>query len=89
MPELPPGRGVGEMNGKQEIMMKNPIVDGHVESFESIVAYCCGSPKGDELPQVAGIDDIAIDVFNDLTAMPREVAAAYLHHQMDDENVFH
>lgn len=69
--------------------MKTPALKLETESFENIIAYCCGSPRGDELPQVASEDDIAIDVFNDLTAMPREAAAAYLHHQMDDDSVFH
>lgn len=70
--------------------MKNDISISVDHNIESIVSYCCGSPRGDELPQVASEDDIAIDVFNDLTALPREYAAAYLHHQMDDdENMFH
>lgn len=61
----------------------------HHESFENIIAYCCGNPRGDELPQVASESEIALDVFCDLTTMPREATAAYLHHQMDDESVFH
>lgn len=69
--------------------MKPAILNTDHESFENIIAFCGGNPRGDELPQVAGEDDIAIDVFNDLTALPREAAAAYLHHQMDDESVFH
>lgn len=56
--------------------------------FESIIAYCCGNPKGDELPQVGSTEDMALDIFHDATAMSRETAAAYLHHQMDDE-IFH
>lgn len=69
--------------------MRTPMLKNDHESFESIIAYCGGSPRGDELPQVASAADIAIDLFNDLTAMPREATAAYLHHQMDDESVFH
>lgn len=69
--------------------MKTSTLKNDHESFESIIAYCCGNPQGDELPQVASAADIALDIYNDMTSMPREATAAYLHHQMDDENVFH
>lgn len=70
-------------------MKQHPIDTHNTESIESIVAYCGGMPQGDELPQVASEDDIAIDVFNDLANMPREFAAAYLHHQIEDDRSFH
>lgn len=69
--------------------MKQTIPMPTSQSIDSIVSYCCGNPQGDELPQVAGEADIAVDVFNDLTAFPREYAAAYLHQQINDEDMFH
>jgi hypothetical protein len=59
----------------------------HGDDFEEIVAYCCGNPKGDELPQVGSAADLALDIFHDVTAMPWDTAAAYLHHQMDDGSI--
>ena len=53
-----------------------------------------GAPRGDELPQVAGVNDILMDVYSDILNMPREYAAGHFHHQyVDDfeeaENIIH
>ena len=49
--------------------------------MENIISVCGGSPRGDELPQVAGLEDILIDVYSDMTNAPREVAAGMFHRQ--------
>lgn len=53
--------------------------------MEDIMAVCCGVPQGDELPQVAGVQDILIDVYSDMLNMPREIAAGRFHHQYEDD----
>jgi len=58
----------------------NSIVEETIE-MEDIVSVCFGNPRGDELPQVAGIEDILIDVFSDMGNVPREIAAGMFHHQ--------
>ena len=52
---------------------------------ENATLMCYGCPKGDELPQVAGMEDILIDVYSDMLNVPRDCAAAHLHHQYEDE----
>lgn len=44
-----------------------------------------GTPRGDELPQVAGVEDILMDVYSDILNMPREYAAGHFHHQYVDD----
>lgn len=72
----------------------NAILDD-ANDMESIVSACYGSPRGDELPQVASAEDIMIDIYSDITNAPREFAAAMFHHQngVDDdfgyENIIH
>ena len=44
-----------------------------------------GAPRGDELPQVAGVEDILMDIYSDILAMPREYAAGHFHHQYADD----
>ena len=44
-----------------------------------------GTPQGDELPQVAGVEDILLDVYSDILNVPREYAAGRFHHQFDDD----
>ncbi len=41
--------------------------------------------KGDELPQVAGMEDTLIDVYSDMLNVPQYYAASRLHHQYEDE----
>lgn len=53
--------------------------------MENIMSVCCGMPKGDELPQVAGVEDILMDVYSDILNVPREYAAARFHHQHEDD----
>ncbi len=62
------------------------IVEDAIE-MDKIVSVCCGSPRGDELPQVASAEDILMDVYSDITNAPREYAAAMFHHQfgVDDD----
>jgi hypothetical protein len=62
----------------------NSIVENAIE-MENIVSLCCGSPQGDELPQVASAEDILIDVYSDILNAPREYAASRFHHQYTDE----
>lgn len=47
-----------------------------------------GSPHESELPQVAGEEDILLDVYSDILNLPREYAAGYFHGQyaVDFEN---
>ena len=53
-----------------------------------LMSVCCGNPQGDELPQVAGEDDILADIYSDITNMPREYASGRFHHQFDDQYDF-
>lgn len=53
------------------------------QDAEAIVVF--GNPQGDELPQVAGLEDILVDVYSDILNVPREYAAGRFHHQYDDE----
>lgn len=69
-------------------MRQNPRYEEGTGSFQDIIAYCCGQPQGDELPQIASEDDIAVDIYHDVTSMTREQAMAYLHHQTDND-IFH
>lgn len=48
---------------------------------EHAVSLCGGVPRGDELPQVGSADDMLLDVCSEIMNMPREYAAAHLHHQ--------
>ena len=60
------------------------IVEDAIE-MENIVSVCGAMPRGDELPQVAGLEDILIDVYSDMTNAPREIAAGLFHHQYVDD----
>lgn len=53
--------------------------------MENLMSVCCGTPRGDELPQVAGVEDILMDVYSDILNVPRELAAGRFHHQFEDE----
>lgn len=55
-----------------------------VREMEEIVTLCCGRPQGDELPQVATVNDVLMDVYSDILNMPREYAAGRFHHQYND-----
>ncbi len=67
--------------------MKAPLdsIARNAMEMESLMSVCCGVPQGDELPQVAGINDILMDVYSDILNVPRENAASRLHHQFGDE----
>ena len=56
----------------------------NVSELENPSLYC-GIPQGDELPQVAGVEDILMDVYSDILNMPREYAAGCFHHQLDND----
>ncbi|PZQ43563.1 MAG: hypothetical protein DI551_11915 [Micavibrio aeruginosavorus] len=51
--------------------------------IENLMSASFGSPKGDELPQVAGLEDILVDVYSDMLNIPREYAAGRFHHQIN------
>lgn len=53
--------------------------------FQDAIAVCGGMPKGDELPQVAGVEDILMDVYSDALNMPRDYATGIFHHQVEDD----
>lgn len=64
--------------------MKTPnAVPEEIFDTEALAVY--GTPRGDELPQVAGVEDILIDVYSDILNMPREYAAGHFHHQYADD----
>lgn len=63
---------------KQTEMMKEQA------SMDQLMSVCCGMPRGDELPQVAGIDDIIADVYSDILNVSHEYAAGVMLHQYDD-----
>lgn len=65
-------------------MKHNHPID--VQEMEDIVSLCCGVPRGDELPQVAGVEDILVDVYSDMMNVPREIAAGHFHHQYFEES---
>ncbi len=53
--------------------------------MEKAVSLCYGRPEGDELPQVASVDDILVDIYCDALNMPHEYAAGRVHHQYGDD----
>ena len=59
------------------------------EDIEKTLSVCFGTPRGDELPQVAGIEDIVVDVYSDILNVPREYALGLYHHQYnsDDDDI--
>ena len=59
------------------------IEDANIESDAGMAVF--GTPRGDELPQVAGVEDILMDVYSDILNMPLEYAAGHFHHQYVDE----
>ena len=65
--------------------MKNvyEILDDTMDAESKLAVY--GTPRGDELPQVAGVEDILMDVYSDILNMPREYAAGHFHHQYADD----
>lgn len=56
--------------------------------MDDIMSVCGGVPRGDELPQVASEDDILVDVYSDISNLPREYACAQFHHQLGEAAVF-
>ncbi len=63
--------------------MKNRSISDEVRTLDSVISVCFGRPSGDELPQVAGLDDTVIDVFSDTLDMSYDKASAYYYHQLD------
>lgn len=59
------------------------IVEESIERENLFAVY--GTPRGDELPQVAGVEDILMDVYSDILNMPREYAAGHFHHQYAED----
>lgn len=57
----------------------------HNMDLQDAISVCGGMPRGDELPQVAGVEDILMDVYSDVLNMPREYAAGVFHHQTEDD----
>lgn len=62
---------------------KDHIFDD-INSMDSIMSVCGAIPQGDELPQVASVNDILVDVYSDVLNMPHEYAAGAVFHQYDD-----
>lgn len=56
------------------------------KDMDMIMSVCGAMPRGDELPQVAGIEDILMDVYSDVLNAPRDIAAARFHHQYGDDD---
>lgn len=65
--------------------MKRHIRVQDVTMMEDLMSVCCGNPQGDELPQVAGLEDIMIDVVSDALQVPHQYAAGAIHHQFDND----
>jgi hypothetical protein len=53
--------------------------------LQDVMSVCGAMPKGDELPQVAGVNDIVADVYSDVLNITREHAACLMHHQFEDD----
>jgi hypothetical protein len=65
--------------------MKHIHADIGRSFFDELHTAVYGAPRGDELPQVAGVNDILMDVYSDILNMPREYAAGHFHHQYVDD----
>ncbi len=63
---------------------RNSFIE-EVQDMENIMSVCGGTPRGDELPQVAGIEDIIADVYSDAFRIPHEYALGAFRHQYDDD----
>lgn len=61
----------------------NDIINDTMDMDAATAVF--GTPRGDELPQVAGVEDILMDVYSDILNMPREYAAGHFHHQYADD----
>ena len=57
----------------------------NVKDMENIIFVCFGTPKGDELPQVATPDDVVIDLMSRQTGKSHSFADALYHHQTEYE----
>jgi hypothetical protein len=60
----------------------------HIEhnevSLDDVMSACGAIPHGDDLPQVAGLNDILTDVYSEALNIPHEYAAGALFHQHDE-----
>lgn len=56
----------------------------HEYSLDDVMSACGAIPRGDDLPQVAGLNDILLDIYSDALNMPHEYAAGAMFHQYDD-----
>lgn len=65
--------------------MKTFAIEKASMHMDKIISVCGAMPRGDELPQVAGEQDILMDVYSDMLNLPREFANARVHHQFADE----
>lgn len=66
-------------------MRTNDAFLNELNEIENGMSVCYGCPRGDELPQVAGVEDILLDVCTEMLNVPRQSASAYLHHQYEEE----
>lgn len=66
-------------------MRHNTPIMQDANEMDNLMSVCCGTPQGDELPQVAGEEDILMDIYSDILNMPREYASARFNHQYSDE----
>lgn len=66
-------------------MKRIPTETEMMNDTDNLMAAAYGAPRGDELPQVAGVNDILMDVYSDILNMPRAYAAGHFHHQYVDD----
>lgn len=62
---------------------KYEIMDDVME-LENVMSACGAIPRGDDLPQVAGLNDVLADIYSDALNIPHEYAFGAVFHQCDD-----
>lgn len=55
----------------------------NVKSMEAAIGLCSGRPKGKELPQVAILDEVIVDVLHSCTGKSVELLDLEIHNQID------
>lgn len=54
-----------------------------VENLENVIFVCFGQPDDIDLPQIAGEDDVIVDLMQHVTGRPHGSVEAEFNHQID------
>ncbi len=54
-----------------------------VQGLENVISVCFGSPRGDDLPQIGGENDMVLDTLQDCSGKTMHLIDAEIHHQVE------